>query len=420
MSTRRIESALEAAIRASPAGRRIDARRAVRVAEFASVGAVGAALDLALTFALLAHVHYLLANAAGFLLAVSFNFGGNWWLTFDRPDGSIPWQYGSYVGLHVSTFAARAVAVTLLIEATPAPATVATVIGVGVAATANFLGTERIFGGDGRYWLDAVEAVNQLAHAVYTSRLRATLRALGLYTPAYRAYQFIIGLLYRASTHELAVGNATATLYTERPAEVVSVFHTLEKEHGVLERFCSELQPDDRVWDVGANLGVFTALAADRTPDGHVVAFEPVQTTAERCRENLTLSGVADRATVRAVALGAQDCDVRLAVERDEVGTQTPRVSPDGRVTVPQRRGDTGDDLPRPTVLKVDVEGGEVGVLRGLGDRLDGVRLAYVETHDGDVHDSDADAVRELLSSHGFDIEAIHAGEQTYLRGVVP
>lgn len=418
MSTRRFETALEAAIRASPAGHRVDARRAIRVMEFLAVGATGALFDIAVTFALLGEVHYLLANAAGFLVAVSFNFGGNWWLTFDRPAGSIPWQYGSYVGLHVATFAARAIAVTALIEATPAPATVATVIGVGVAATANYLGTERIFDGDGRYWLDAVEAVNQLAHTVYTSRLRTTLRALGLYSPAYRAYQFVIGRLYRASTHELTVGDATATLYTERPAEVVSVFHTLEKEQGVLERFCGELRPDDCVWDVGANLGVFAALAADRTPDGAVVAFEPVPATAARCRENLARSGVADRATVRPVALGPADGEVRLAIERDEVGTQTPRVSAEGTVAVPQRRGDGVDGLPAPTVLKIDVEGHEAGVLDGLDGLLDGVRLAYVETHDGEVHDSDGAAVRRQLAAHGFAIEAIDAGEQTYLRGV--
>ena len=83
--------------------------RVVRFAEFCGVGASGVVVDLAVTTSSLNVTHYLLANALGFLVAVTWNFAGNWLFVFDRPEGSIPHQYASYVLLHTATFGVRAV-----------------------------------------------------------------------------------------------------------------------------------------------------------------------------------------------------------------------------------------------------------------------------------------------------------------------
>jgi dolichol-phosphate mannosyltransferase len=131
----------------SSIARRLEAvvgQRAVRFAQFCGVGSIGAVVDLAVTTASLSVTHYLVAQLAGFLVAVSFNFVGNWVVTFDRPGGSIPRQYASYVGLHGVTFGFRVVVVAALVELVAAPVLVATVAGVGAAAVANYLGTERI------------------------------------------------------------------------------------------------------------------------------------------------------------------------------------------------------------------------------------------------------------------------------------
>jgi dolichol-phosphate mannosyltransferase len=120
----------------------------VRVVEFVGVGAVGLAVDLAVTFAALASLDPLLANVAGFAVAVSHNFVGNWWLTFDRPEGSIARQYVGYVAIHSVTFGLRVGVVAAVLAATPLPATVATVLGIGAAVAANYAGSAWVFAPD--------------------------------------------------------------------------------------------------------------------------------------------------------------------------------------------------------------------------------------------------------------------------------
>lgn len=416
MSTPRIDSAIERSVRATPARHIINPQRARQVIQFCAIGATGALLDVLVTVTMLGQTHYLLANALGFTLAVSFNFAGNYYVTFNEPEGHLVWQYTSYVGLHSGTFAVRALVVAALVETSGVPAGPASAVGIVAASVVNYLGSERIFGGDGRVWFDAVDAINHFAHVCYHSRARRFARSIGVYGIAYRAYQVGLATLYQSERRQIAAGTATGTVHTSAAPEIVSVLHTLEKERDILTRFIADLRPDDEVWDVGANLGVFTVLAADSADS--VMAFEPHMQTADRASHNLRVSGVVDSGTVLSLALGGVDGETRLAVERDEVGTQTPTTAADGDVTVPVRRGDSvAAELGQPDVIKIDVEGAEMDVLDGLAETLAETRLIYVETHDATFHDSDSRAVRERLKSHGFAVERVETGSQTYYRG---
>lgn len=380
---------------------RLRTPRSERFIRFLSVGMVGMLVDLAITFALLPHTHYLAANAAGFLVAVSHNFIGNWWVTYRRPEGSLAWQYMSYVGLHSATFAGRAVALTAAIEAAGAPTGVGTAIGVGVAAVLNFAGSETIFSGDGSIWFDIVDAGNHIANAVYSSRLRSVLVYTGLYNPVFRLYTLGLASSYRASSRTVSVADVSAELATEIPTETVSVLHTLEKERDVLAEFVADVREDDRVLDVGANVGVYSALAADCGAD--VSAVEPHGPTADRLRANCPV------VDVHQLALGNGVGEVGLAIQHDRPGTQRPTVGGE-TMTVPQL---PADRLASPDVVKIDVEGAEVAVLEGMARELaeDPPRVVWVECHDGT-----ASAVRGVLADHGYRVEETHNDGERYLR----
>lgn len=403
----------------SSVGRRLEAvisRRAVRFIQFCGVGGVGAVVDLAVTTASLSVMHYLAAQLAGFLVAVSFNFVGNWVVTFDRPGGSIPRQYASYVGLHGVTFGLRVTIVAALVELVGAPVLAATVVGVGAAAVANYLGTERILE-DGLEWFDAVAALSSAAHVVYGSRLRALLRNRGLYDPLYRGYARLLAAVYPADTIEIDIGGASAELLVDPagPPEVVSITHTLRKEQSVLERFVDDVDQGAVVWDVGANVGVYAALAGAAGAD-RVVAVEPVPETVDRLEANL--QRVDARTLALEVALGAERGTAELVLERDELATQTATLDEDlvdGRSTLEVDVVD-GDCLvghvEPPDVLKIDVEGAELETLAGLEAVLKDVDVVLVETH------GTAAAVREELEAAGLNVQYVaKAAEQTYLRG---
>lgn len=428
MSIELLERRLERGIE-RVGGNFVDAGRAVRFLEYLTVGASGAAIDVALTASLLASTHYLLANAAGFLTANSWNFVWNRWITFDSPDGAVTRQYPAYLAWHAATFGVRAVTIVVLVESGGVPVLFASVVGIGAASIANFAGSERIFGtstaSPDQLRVAVGQATSRVAHVIYTERVQSAIETAGLYAPLYGLYQWILGRLYPDDQLVIEAGGATATVHLEDDAEVASIDHTLQEEGWALEEFVSAIHEEDVVWDVGANLGVFSLLASDRAE--HVVAVEPYPPNASRLRDNAELSG-SSKVEVLEVALGEEEQTVELGIDREERGTQTPAVGPEtgqSTIEVEQVRGDCLielEDLAPPTVVKIDVEGAEQSVIEGFEQALDHdrCRLVYLEEHSALWGGQKAcEQVKQRLQSLGFLVKRVDGRRgQTYFRGV--
>jgi len=137
------------------------------------------------------------------------------------------------------------------------------------------------------------------------------------------------------------------------------------------------LRADDRMVDVGANVGVYAALVAGAV-GARVLALEPAAETLPDLRAMVALNGIADRVDIRAVAAGAAPGVLRFTRGR---GT-TNRASPDGVAEVPVETLDALCAGAAPLLLKVDVEGTEPDVLAGAAALLAGTALkaAILET----------------------------------------
>lgn len=418
------ESRLEAAIGRSPLGDVVGEQRALRLLEYLAVGASGAVIDITVTAASLSVVHYVIANAAGFLIANSWNFCWNHRITYDSPEGSLVRQYPSYLAWHSATFVVRAATLSLLIEGAGAPVLAASVIGIGVATIANFAGSELIFGRTTVSPIVLREALgrtlNRIAHRLYTKRVQRVLDRSGLYPVLYGVYMRVLGRLYPHETITLEAGGASAQLHMEEDPEVLSVLHTRRKEGEMIEDFAASIRPDDVVWDVGANLGVFALLAADQAVDGEVVAFEPFRRTRKRMDQNIALSDPPADVETDEIALWNERGLTKLSVDRDEVGTQTPRLdgAPEDGQIVAQAAGDSivRTGRTQPTVVKIDVEGAEVPVIDGLEETLGSpaCRLVFVEDHSS-LWAEDED-LGERLQNLGFDNISVsrHGGQRYY------
>lgn len=179
----------------------------------------------------------------------------------------------------------------------------------------------------------------------------------------------------------------------------------------VLAAFVRSLRDDDVVWDVGANVGVFSVLAAGRLPPERVVAIEPHPENVDRLRENLDRNG--RDATVRRLALDDERGRAELGVSSPD-GTGAFGVL-DGtterrRIAVRTDRGDSlvAEGVPAPTVLKVDVQGAELGVLRGLEHTLLDCRAVYVNVYEKHFTRGDeGEEIRDVLESSGLRVERL-------------
>ena len=200
-----------------------------------------------------------------------------------------------------------------------------------------------------------------------------------------------------------------------------AMFHAVGAaiEHGVLLR---RLQSRGilRVIDIGANVGQFTLCAREYLPDADVIAFEPLASAARRFRavhgddrrvrlveaavgpdagsQSLHVSKAADSSSLLPIGAGQR----ALFPGTDESHLETVRV-----VRLEDEMTDSG--VPTPTLVKIDVQGFELEVLRGCESRLDRIDLVYVECSFIELYEGQALAgeVVAWLGERGFRLAGI-------------
>lgn len=163
---------------------------------------------------------------------------------------------------------------------------------------------------------------------------------------------------------------------------------------------------DWTVVDVGAQQGVFAALAAVRVGSrGRVIAVEPEPVNFARLEANLARNGLRQATAIR---LALTDAPGKARLWRDVVNTG-------GHSLLAEREGgeavevevDTLDalverlGLPSPDLLKIDVEGSALAVLRGSLKMLGRVRPRIVMELD---HQEDAGTVESLLRPFQYQV----------------
>jgi FkbM family methyltransferase len=198
----------------------------------------------------------------------------------------------------------------------------------------------------------------------------------------------------RINLHGSAVGFATGT--AERPLQ---------------EALVRELAPGATFFDIGANVGFVTILAAKIVgQSGRVVAFEPVPGNVAAIKENLALNGI-EWADVHETAMARRGGSASLIVSSVSAFSRLASVSvPTGareRIDVAVNSVDeflmSGAE-PTPDVIKIDVEGAELEVIEGMSDTLSRHQpVILCEVHDCNVQ------YAELMAS--LDYEVINLDE---------
>lgn len=170
------------------------------------------------------------------------------------------------------------------------------------------------------------------------------------------------------------------------------------------------------VIDVGASRGQFALFARRRWPSARIICFEPIPGAADKLQEVLggavTLHRTALGSVEGASSLnisGADDSSSLLPIGRQAV--EFPGTRAVGTVTVPVGvlANHLHAALPGPVLLKIDVQGFELEVLHGAGDRLALVdeilcECSFVELYDGQPLASD---VIRYLREHGFTLTRV-------------
>ena len=149
--------------------------------------------------------------------------------------------------------------------------------------------------------------------------------------------------------------------------------------------FAELVQPGMTVLDIGAHAGLYTLIASRRTgPSGRVIAFEPSPRERERLLAHVRLNRSAN-VTIEAAALGEREGEAELfVVDGSETGCNSLRpgdIGPGHTVAVRLRSLDEyarNAGLDRVDVIKMDVEGAELSVLRGAQSLVRATQPVFV------------------------------------------
>jgi FkbM family methyltransferase len=145
--------------------------------------------------------------------------------------------------------------------------------------------------------------------------------------------------------------------------------------------------PGGVVYDLGANVGYYTLLSAVLAgPLGRVFAFEPLPRNLEFLRRHLSLNRI-DNATVIEAAVADRSGTVRF---EEDASTSKGRIAAQGTLEVRSVALDelvARERMPRPDLLKIDIEGGEFLALQGARRILtESHPVIFLSTHSGKVH----------------------------------
>lgn len=147
-------------------------------------------------------------------------------------------------------------------------------------------------------------------------------------------------------------------------------------EPDMVEWLKTTIKPGDVLWDIGANVGAYSILAAKLCPGARVCSFEPFIPTFSHLWENIVLNNVTQQIFPVCAGLANRTSPESLAVNDPRAGSSHHQVGQTGGKLQQGVIAARGDDLrgllglPGPTILKLDIDGLEVAAIEGLRETL--------------------------------------------------
>ena len=179
--------------------------------------------------------------------------------------------------------------------------------------------------------------------------------------------------------------------------------------------FLNTLTNDSILWDVGANIGIYSVYAGKVT-GARVYAFEPSMMNLELLFRNVQENNLGNQVTIIPLALSNKDSvldlfmskeDLHWAGAHNSIGQNTsqngqamtdPKVS--SQLSVTGANLITAFNVPAPTHIKIDVDGLESLVIEGLQSNIEKIDFILVEIDARNMAENSS--ISSLLKSRNF------------------
>lgn len=173
------------------------------------------------------------------------------------------------------------------------------------------------------------------------------------------------------------------------------------REPAVFGAIRRRLRPGDTFVDAGANIGFYTVLAAGLVgPQGRVIAIEMMPDTAAILREHVRINGLTNVVVIEGALSDKAGERVVAHVDEGKYGQASIADVRGGRTVdvVTATLEDILGDVPKASLMKMDLEGAEAAALRGAGGRLGSIEAIISEVL------AEQETAQAVLSGHGFKV----------------
>lgn len=251
-------------------------------------------------------------------------------------------------------------------------------------------------------------ATDLVSKYLYTDRVTVALRTAFVMSGTRALTNKILGFYYG---DQASINILDQDVYFGSPNfEEFMILRGLKSDKSVLEEIIRNLDEEDTFYDVGANIGLYSCSIA-KLAECDVYSFEPHPENAKRLTENAGRNSIELNLIKKAVS--------------DIEGTETinieKNVSGEGQANLTEGDGEeiescrldnliNNEQIPAPTSMKIDVEGAEIKVIKGMKDIPEEKlpNTIYCEMHPTvDRYGATIEDVEDLLKDMGYTLEVL-------------
>ena len=228
------------------------------------------------------------------------------------------------------------------------------------------------------------------------------------------------------SKQKIVFSNGLECYYLSSKEETEFIFSEIFTEQQYL-RNGIVVNQGDCIFDVGANIGLFSLFVSRLQKDLKIYAFEPIKPTFKVLQENIDLHSLHDVSLFNYGLSSENNAEKLFTFYPNMAGNSTTKpvekleqkeimnvILPQEKVEYFFQNSEVNgevrtlssviDELNIETIdlLKVDVEGEEYEVLKGIEEKDWGkIKQVFAEVHD---REGRLEQMQTLLTTHGFDV----------------
>ncbi len=212
-------------------------------------------------------------------------------------------------------------------------------------------------------------------------------------------------------------GDINTDLYMYKKREPICTDYLINS--GIIKR-------NDTVLDIGANIGYYALLESRLVgKTGQIYAVEPVRSTFKMLEKNVRLNNLANVSTYQ-LAFGDRNADAEIfvsdhsnlcAIRKDAVGGEVLGVQDVTMRTVDE----FVKDKKAPNFIRMDVEGYEYEIIKGMPQTLRGKRLSMLlelHPHPAYIKPDKLEEIFQILEDNNFRVRFIvyeHKVKENYV-----